>query len=825
MRMRQIEYNIDIMKQNYNYKACMQGDSLKIILNVYNNGSQYDLTGAKAILNFAKPDGTPIVKKDDITVEGNVIACILDEEYTNINGKTKFEFEINKDGKMTTFPLEIVIVQKSFQSEAVNNKIIEVLETIQMDEYVDTFMDSVKANVKELSSQIDEKANKIYVDTQNLLKRNVSDKLGATDMTEDFLKQITGKTSLNSIPEDKSVDCTKLKFPYCYITSENFIVINFKTNTISFNKNSYLFNGKTYFKVSNNNEVLDMSTVLHTDVSVCYYSPSDNKIKYGRYNEIEDGGWIIFYKCGYDILTINSHGIKIIDVKGNEKNIHYQNYGLLIKNSNDELNIDLFNFTIHIPPGLLITPNKSYAISRQDIDIVNHSTGSYLLYYDGIMNKFNYVRHSEFESIVFSSENIIILATIFFNETNPDKFNISSYNNIQVNGKYYFEKFLPNYDENNVLLLPHKIFTIEGVDIALYKDSLLTFTDKAYDYKMALTNIKDGKATIEYFNDNIKITPEKLSNKFNINFKFNPSDDFYFYELEHKTVTKTSNKGKEITVLSIGDSLTNRNVISYMVEYMKKLGVTVNTVGTMMNGGSKGEGREGWKFSNFIGYDNTHNSTGTIIEVQPTGTTSTIYENPFLRLANETDKNDNPTWCFRNTGTKFELNYKNDEDKSGDFYIFDFNNYIKSHEINTPDIITIALSTNDINHDTTLAVNNCITSLEIMIKQIKKAIPDCKIGIVPAHAWLEKKNNNNWEKYTSVWIKECVNLVENLKIDYKDIDIIPMWCHMDRNFIYPSDAITVNNYKKGTYNDTVHFYEIGKRQYAEIMSFYIMNVI
>ena len=86
--MREIEYNIDIMKQNYNYKACMQGDSLKIILNVYNNGSQYDLTGTKVILNFAKPDGTPIVK-DDITVEGNII-CILDEEYTNIHGKAKF---------------------------------------------------------------------------------------------------------------------------------------------------------------------------------------------------------------------------------------------------------------------------------------------------------------------------------------------------------------------------------------------------------------------------------------------------------------------------------------------------------------------------------------------------------------------------------------------------------------------------------------------------------------------------------------------------------------------------------------------------------------
>ena len=155
--MREIEYNIDIMKQNYNYKACMQGDSLKIILNVYNNGSQYDLTGAKVILNFAKPDGTPIVK-DDITVEGNII-CILDEEYTNIHGKAKFEFEINKDGKTTTFPLELVIAEKVFESSVVNNKIVELLNLVKIDDAIDDFMDSIKKKQAELSSQIAENAN------------------------------------------------------------------------------------------------------------------------------------------------------------------------------------------------------------------------------------------------------------------------------------------------------------------------------------------------------------------------------------------------------------------------------------------------------------------------------------------------------------------------------------------------------------------------------------------------------------------------------------------------------------------------------------------
>lgn len=157
--MREIQYNVDIEKQNYEYKACMQNDDLKITLNVYNNASEYDLAGAKAILNFAKPDGTPIVKKDDITVEENIITCALDKSYTDVNGKANIEFEVTKNGTITTFPVELVIVKKAFQSEKVNNKIIEVLETIQMDEYVDEFLDGIKKKQTELSSQIAENAN------------------------------------------------------------------------------------------------------------------------------------------------------------------------------------------------------------------------------------------------------------------------------------------------------------------------------------------------------------------------------------------------------------------------------------------------------------------------------------------------------------------------------------------------------------------------------------------------------------------------------------------------------------------------------------------
>lgn len=243
--MRQIEYNIDIMKQNYNYKACMQGDSLKIILNVYNNGSQYDLTGAKAILNFAKPDGTPIVKKDDITVEGNIIACILDEEYTNIHGKAKFEFEINKDGKTTTFPLELIIAEKVFESSIVNNKIVELLNLVKIDDAIDDFMDSIKKKQAELSSQIDEN----------------------TKYLENRIDNIVVESGDNPIQiQDSLIDVTNKKHDTLNqrLNSDTDFILGLNKNIIKLNYNS---NGEVIKieEINDNNETISTTNIEYKD--------------------------------------------------------------------------------------------------------------------------------------------------------------------------------------------------------------------------------------------------------------------------------------------------------------------------------------------------------------------------------------------------------------------------------------------------------------------------------------------------------------------------------------------------------------------------------
>ena len=121
--MRKVIYDIDINLQEYDIKACMQNDDINLIINIYEDEKNYDLTGAKATLNWSKPDGTPL--KKDMDINKNIVSITLNKNYTDIKGKAKLDIEIVKEGTVSTFPLCLVIVEKVFQSNKVNNKIVE----------------------------------------------------------------------------------------------------------------------------------------------------------------------------------------------------------------------------------------------------------------------------------------------------------------------------------------------------------------------------------------------------------------------------------------------------------------------------------------------------------------------------------------------------------------------------------------------------------------------------------------------------------------------------------------------------------------------------
>nr|DAT48115.1 MAG TPA: arylesterase-like protein [Caudoviricetes sp.] len=205
--MRKVIYDIDINLQEYDIKACMQNDDINLIINIYENEKNYDLMGAKATLNWSKPDGTPL--KKDMDINKNIVSITLNKDYTDIKGKAKLDIEIVKEGTVSTFPLCLVIVEKVFQSNKVNNKIVELLDIIKMDEYIDEFLDGIKKKQTELSSQMDEKANK-------------NDVANLSSVTPEFASSI-----------DKMIDTTKT-----YVNISDGYIYLYNSTTSKFEKSS-----------------------------------------------------------------------------------------------------------------------------------------------------------------------------------------------------------------------------------------------------------------------------------------------------------------------------------------------------------------------------------------------------------------------------------------------------------------------------------------------------------------------------------------------------------------------------------------------------------
>jgi hypothetical protein len=71
--------------------------------------------------------------------------------------------------------------------------------------------------------------------------------------------------------------------------------------------------------------------------------------------------------------------------------------------------------------------------------------------------------------------------------------------------------------------------------------------------------------------------------------------------------------------------------------------------------------------------------------------------------------------------------------------------------------------------------------------------------------------------------------VNTLKSNYNNLDIVPIWCHMNRDWNWVYDATTdlsdTSTIQKAHRAEFVHFNLVGQQEYLNAFSAYIMNVI
>ncbi len=396
------------------------------------------------------------------------------------------------------------------------------------------------------------------------------------------------------------------------------------------------------------------------------------------------------------------------------------------------------------------------------------------------------------------------------------------------------------------MILPDTMYFLPSTPMRLYRAPCFADYQNMVRTDIAFWLDTGGTSTVDRFQpvgDSIKIDPAQLGSTFRLGYRHNAQPDKRYI----KTITRAvaapgALTGKAIKLLAFGDSLTEEGMVTELKTQIDAQGATVTPVGTYFSASTnslRGEGRGFWAYRNFIGKDNLSNVSGTPTPhtLAPAGPDTTKFANPFLRLATGTDTTNTPTWCFRNTGAEKELSYTDDPVKTGNFYIFDFGWYRTQHSVPAPDIITIALSTNDINLDRTTytqaeRLQFMRLGLEIMVKSIKADLPSVKIGIIPAPSWCsDSVNDPRWLAETAPWIEQCMKDVAALSGTYSNLFVVGVWPFMSEDWVYPyvtsppaPDLSANNNTKVNTIADRVHFDAVGRTQYAAPVTAWVANV-
>ena len=412
---------------------------------------------------------------------------------------------------------------------------------------------------------------------------------------------------------------------------------------------------------------------------------------------------------------------------------------------------------------------------------------------------------------------------------------------VDSNGDIVDDSEQKTFDElTQRALMPNKLFFIEDRALPIYKDSVFSNPKNGLEKVRAWIDTNHAETIKRYVPvlQQTILNPQDLSNTIQFVYAHASVADKRYWKNIAVSKAPQSKLARNFNMLCFGDSLTQVGTPFTLKNKLESLGATVTPVGTFWSTESPNEmaseGRGWWNYREFIGKDN---ESGGIVHTRSEGgkTRTAKFENPFLKLATTQDKTDHPNWCFRFTGAQKELSYAEDVDKTGNFYIFDFDWYLTQHGVATPDFITIALSTNDINLDRGAysraeVLQFMQLGLEIMVKQIHKVLPNVPIGIIPCPAWSATVNGYaTFSADTATWVELCFKKVVELKATHSNLEVVPVHLHMNRDMGYPivnsTSLSSDSDIQVGVISDWVHYDQVGRDQYAESVAGWLANVI
>ncbi|GMR70749.1 hypothetical protein NUITMVRA1_14260 [Aerococcus viridans] len=627
-------------------------------------------------------------------------------------------------------------------------------------------------------------------------------------------RKIINATDNAYIAIDTSLKTITLKggTAYYYFTDDGSIVINTVDMTTSYSSNFNKTFGVYYNTVSKVLKMGNADAMSQDDIFICSIWTSAT----GTINKISS--------------DLSTSKFKVDGIEY-DKPVEPTRYNFLTSISS--LEVETVAKTLTLKDGFWFY-ETGFVISSGDKTLnygeaIGASGGTIYLYYNVTSQAFNYYKTPESDNL---TKDDIFIANVWFSTNGETVRKISSLlpdDTFKINGEVYneVEVFEPEtYDmADHRLVVSPEIYITEEETLPIYKSSILpVYSDVV---KLSLKSTNGNKATIKSF-EYIDVDAAYLGATGKIVAKAKDVENkFYSTDFSVNKVSISAKTSATPKILMIGDSITNRQLPNYLKLKLADYGITSTMLGTMINeGGERGEGREGWLTSTFTGRSSKRIGIPAKVSLQSAQGTSSITLNPFIRLATEVDKTNFPDRCFRmsTTETYTEKSYEEDTDKTGDFYIFDFANYMTVQGIETPDIITIALGTNDISALGSNAINNAKENFDIMLDSIRTILPNVKIGIIPQP---QAGDTVRWRDSVVPFIEAIIKYVSDRADD--NLFIVPVWMHQNREFIFNTTATSVgvgeSNEMVETVGDNIHFGTDGRYQYTDVLFAFVANKI
>lgn len=330
-----------------------------------------------------------------------------------------------------------------------------------------------------------------------------------------------------------------------------------------------------------------------------------------------------------------------------------------------------------------------------------------------------------------------------------------------------------DYEENE-LLLPSEIFTLKNEPFSIFTSGMFRQYGKEKDVAISL-NYTDGN---KFYTRKIL---EALEVSKDVTGKFLVRQNDLISKVLYKDVTiqavDPSEVNETISWMAIGDSLTEGSSGNDVSPYyqakqlLASYGVIVNDFGTYHNS-NKGidleyEGRGGWRYRTFVGLESKYAGLDLNIPTDKKSNNIQKNENPFLYMASSKDLKEFPEWCFNFTkGDTYNVSYEENPNLSS-YYIFNPEAYFeKRFNGNRPDIISIALGTNEwyvqqsiYNGFDLPKIKKCIVW---MLTRLRTAAQSAKIIVIPYHQ-IGFVRKLDWEDYGFDLAEYTTKIVEDMR--------------------------------------------------------------